>query len=65
MLVRRVFELGLVLYYVGVDGNVLEFTPLTPTPEEADAGATILDQAFTDLAEERVPEIEVGFAGWG
>lgn len=66
MLVRRAFELGLVLYYVGVDGNVLEFTPpLTLTPEEADAGAAILDQAFTDLAEGRVPETDGGFGGWG
>jgi len=64
--VYRAFELGLVLYYVGINSNVLEFTPpLTLTRDEADAGVELLDQALTDVIAGRV---DVGvlsaFAGW-
>ena len=67
MLVHQAYQLGLVLYYVGVNGNVLEFTPpLTLTTEEAEAGVALLDQAFADVAEGRVtPETVAGFGGWG
>lgn len=64
--VYRAFELGLVLYYVGVSSNVLEFTPpLTLSKEEATAGAAILDQALSDVADGRVdPRKVAAFAGW-
>jgi 4-aminobutyrate aminotransferase len=64
--VYRAFELGLVLYYVGVSSNVLEFTPpLTLTRDEADAGVELLDQALTDVAAGRVDATALAaFAGW-
>jgi 4-aminobutyrate aminotransferase len=64
--VFRAFELGLVLYYVGVSSNVLEFTPpLTLTKSEADAGVELLDQALTDVVAARVDGTALAaFAGW-
>ena len=64
--VYRAFELGLVLYYVGVRSNVLEFTPpLTLAPEEAEKGVAILDQALADVRAGKVGEgVLSGFAGW-
>jgi 4-aminobutyrate aminotransferase len=65
-LVYRAFELGLVLYYVGAQSNVLEMTPpLTLTRAEADAAVAILDRALEDLAQGRVSDdIAAGFEGW-
>ncbi len=62
----RAFELGLVLYYVGVSSNVLEFTPpLTLTKEEASAGVALLDQALTDVASGKIDQAALAnFAGW-
>lgn len=64
--VYRAFQLGLVLYYVGVRSNVLEFTPpLTLTESEAREGLAILDQALADVAAGRVDEtLLADFAGW-
>ena len=64
--VYRAFQLGLVLYYVGVNSNVLEFTPpLTLTEAEAQEGVAILDQALADVAAGRVDEAQLAdFAGW-
>lgn len=64
--VYRAFQLGLVLYYVGVNSNVLEFTPpLTLTETQARDGAAILDQALADVAAGRVDDdILADFAGW-
>jgi 4-aminobutyrate aminotransferase len=64
--VYRAFELGLVLYYVGVNSNVLEFTPpLTLSEAEADEGIDILDTALADVAAGRVDEAAAAkFAGW-
>ncbi|MDW6026149.1 aspartate aminotransferase family protein [Mesorhizobium sp. BAC0120] len=64
--VFRAFELGLVVFYVGVNSNVLEFTPpLTLTIPEADAGVELLDQALTDVAAGRVNAAALtAFAGW-
>ena len=64
--VYRAFELGLVLYYVGMNSNVLEMTPpLVLTRAEADRAADILDQALGDVAEGRVPDSVLdGFEGW-
>jgi 4-aminobutyrate aminotransferase len=66
MTVYRAFESGLVLFYVGVDSNVLEFTPpLTLTREEADRGVEMLDMALADVADGKVDPASVGaFAGW-
>ena len=65
-LVYRAFELGLVLYYVGANSNVLEMTPpLTLTAGEAKEAVAILDRALSDLAEGRIPDdIAAGFEGW-
>ncbi|MCV3735023.1 aspartate aminotransferase family protein [Rhizobium sp. TRM96647] len=64
--VYRAFQLGLVLYYVGINSNVLEFTPpLTLTESQALEGAAILDEALTDVAGGRVDEsLLMDFAGW-
>ena len=64
--VYRAFELGLVLYYVGVGSNVLEMTPpLTLTEAEALEGVAILDRALSDVEAGRVDDDTVqAFAGW-
>lgn len=64
--VYRAFQNGLVLFYVGVNSNVLELTPpLTLTQEEADQGIKLLDSALTDVEEGKVDPTLVGaFAGW-
>ena len=64
--VYRAFQLGLVLYYVGIQSNVLEFTPpLTLSEAEALEGVAILDQALADVAAGRVDEsLAADFAGW-
>jgi len=65
-LIYRAYELGLVLYYVGMSGNVLEITPpLTITEDEINRAINILDQAFTDISNGLVPDsITEGFAAW-
>lgn len=66
LIVYRAFELGLVLYYVGVNSNVLEFTPpLILSESEAEKGLKILNQAIGDVASGRVdPDVLQSFAGW-
>jgi 4-aminobutyrate aminotransferase len=64
--VFRAFQLGLVIYYVGVRSNVLEFTPpLTLTENQALEGAAILEEALNDVAAGRVDQALIAdFAGW-
>ena len=64
--IYRAFELGLVLYYVGMKSNVLEMTPpLTLTKREVDEAVSILGRALDDVANGQVAdEAVVGFEGW-
>lgn len=64
--VYRAFELGLVVYYVGLNSNVLELTPpLVLTKGEAEEAAAIIGQAIADAASGKVSDEAVrAFAGW-
>ncbi len=65
-LVYRAFELGLVLYYVGMNSNVLEMTPpLVLSEAEVEEAVGILDRAISDVTGGRVAdEVLQGFEGW-
>lgn len=64
--VYRAFELGLVVYYVGLNSNVLELTPpLILTRADAERAADILGRAVGDVEQGRVSDDAVkDFAGW-
>jgi 4-aminobutyrate aminotransferase len=64
--IYRAYQLGAVFFYVGLNGNVLEFTPpLTLTEAEADEGVAIIDQALTDVGNGRVSDADVApFMMW-
>jgi 4-aminobutyrate aminotransferase len=64
--VYRAFELGVVVFYVGMHSNVLELTPsLLLSDAEIDQGLDVLDRAIGDVEEKRVPDdIASRFAGW-
>jgi 4-aminobutyrate aminotransferase len=64
--VYRAWELGLIVYYAGNWGNVLEITPpLILTRAEIEEGVGILRQAIRDVMGGRVSDEAVaGFAGW-
>ncbi len=64
--VYRAFELGLLVFYVGMFSNVLEITPpLILTEAEADEGVAILDQALSDVEAGRVSDEAISrYAGW-
>jgi 4-aminobutyrate aminotransferase len=62
----RAYQLGAVLFYVGMRGNVLELTPpLTLSAAEAEEGVDILDRAMTDVARGLVTDGDVApFMMW-
>ena len=64
--VYRAFELGLVVYYVGVDSNVLELTPpLIFAKADVDEAVGILEQALGDVEAGRFDASKLdAFAGW-
>src|SRR5271156_3280210 len=58
--IYRAYQLGAVFFYVGLGGNVLEFTPpLTLTQSEAAEGLAIIDQALTDVGNGMVSDADV------
>jgi 4-aminobutyrate aminotransferase len=62
----RAFELGAVVYCIGMESNVLELTPaLTLTDEHVDEALTILDQAIRDVVAGRLSDEAVApYTGW-
>ena len=64
--VYRAWELGLILFYAGNWGNVLEITPpLVLNQAEIDEGVAILDRAIEDVAAGRVSDEAIAaYAGW-
>jgi 4-aminobutyrate aminotransferase len=64
--VYRCWQLGLILFYAGAWGNVLEITPpLILTQPEVDEGVRILDQAMADVRGGAVSDEDVApYAGW-
>jgi 4-aminobutyrate aminotransferase len=62
----RAYQLGAVLFYVGLRGNVLELTPpLTLSESEAEEGIAILDQAMSDVVRGLVSDQDVApFMMW-
>jgi 4-aminobutyrate aminotransferase len=64
--IYRAWQLGAVLFYVGLRGNVLELTPpLTLTEAEAEEGAAIIERAMTDVAQGMVSDAAVAaFMMW-
>ena len=56
----------MVIFYVGMQSNVLELTPpLILTEKEAKKGIEILDQAFEDVSKGLVSDETVSkFKGW-
>jgi 4-aminobutyrate aminotransferase len=58
--IYRAYELGAVFFYVGLHGNVLEFTPpLTLSEAEAEEGVALVDQALTDVSNGLVSDADV------
>lgn len=64
--VYRAWQLGLIVFYAGMWGNVIEITPpLILDDAEIDEGIAILDQAIADVLDGRVSDDDIAtFAGW-
>lgn len=62
----RAKDLGLIMFYVGPNSNVLEITPpLTVTEEEISQGVEILEQALSDVESGEVSASDLsGYTGW-
>jgi 4-aminobutyrate aminotransferase len=65
-IVYRAWELGLIVYYAGNWGNVLEITPpLVIDREGIEQGVEILDRAIADVLDGAVSDETVAeYAGW-
>ena len=65
-IIYRAYQLGAAFLYVGLRGNVLEFTPpLTLSEAEAHEGAAIVDQALHDVGSGLVSDEDVApFMMW-
>lgn len=63
----RSYELGLLIYNVGIYGNVLEITPpLTISSKQVDEALKILDKAFGDVEAGKIDLEKVKeYSGWG
>jgi 4-aminobutyrate aminotransferase len=58
--IYRAYQLGAVFFYVGLRGNVLEFTPpLTLSESELREGIAIIDQALTDVSRGLIADADV------
>jgi 4-aminobutyrate aminotransferase len=64
--VFRAHQLGVIVYYVGAHGNVIELTPaLVIGDDELDRAVAVLDQAITDVEQGLVQDEEVAaYTGW-
>jgi 4-aminobutyrate aminotransferase len=64
--VYRAFELGVVIYYVGLSSNVLELTPpLILGKSELQTALAVIEQAIDDVEHHRVSDRLIGnFKGW-
>jgi len=65
-IVYRAYELGLVIFYVGMESNVLELTPpLIMNENESKLGLEILNQAFIDVSNGLVSDSTIEkYKGW-
>lgn len=65
-IVYRAWELGLIVYYAGNWGNVLEITPPLIIEQDAiEEGVELLDRAIADVLDGAVADEKVApFAGW-
>lgn len=65
-LVYRCFELGLLVIYCGLKGNVIEMTPpLTITSDDVEEMLSLFDQAVTDIEDGNFDRRKVdNYAGW-
>jgi 4-aminobutyrate aminotransferase len=65
-LAYRCFELGLLVLYCGMHGNVIELTPpLTIGPRDVDEALGIIDHALHDVARGDFDDAKLArFAGW-
>jgi len=58
--IYRAYQLGAVFFYVGLRGNVLEFTPpLTISEAEIEEGVAIIDRAMSDVTRGAVSDADV------
>ncbi len=62
----RCYELGMLVFYVGIHSNVIEITPpLTITKDDIDLAISILDQSFSDLEQKKINmDLVKQYAGW-
>jgi 4-aminobutyrate aminotransferase len=65
-IVYRAWELGMIVYYAGNWGNVLEITPpLVIEPNAIEQGVELLDRAIADVLDGAVSDETVAqYAGW-